>query len=160
MGIDPGLANTGIGVVKYTSSGYTLVDHKLIKTASKDTEAARYHQIAERIEAAIATHAPDLVAVESVFYNRNVSSAITTAGVIAVCLLIAERTGIPSTLLKPQTAKAACGLGGKASKERMIGVAERLFGVKFKKSESHVADAIFVAMAGILEGKRYGSKGI
>ena len=94
------------------------------------------------------------MAVEKVYFNRNVSSAISTGGVIYICLLIAEQIGIPSVQVTPQQAKAAIG-NPKASKDEVKRVIQRLTGLK--TGNAHTADAAAIAIAGLLKGHQHGN---
>ena len=150
IGIDPGIANTGIGVIKRSTTAYTLLAYQLVKTHAKDSHAERYTAIADAVRTTIETHRPSLLAIEQVYFGKNTTSAMTTAGVIAISLLEAERAGVESLVLTPQEVKAACGLGFRSSKPDMLKCATRLFGVDFNKSEHHAVDAVFAAVAGAL----------
>ena len=151
IGIDPGISNTGIAVMDHSGSGYKLITASVIQTDSEQPEAQRYAHIASEVAGAISENPPDMLTIERVYFNKNVKSACSTAGVIAVCLVESERAGVPSLTVQPQSVKAACGLGKKARKADMVRLANRLFGVELKLKEHHAADAIFVAIAGILK---------
>ena len=154
LGIDPGLANTGYAVVSQNASGkFCVFSHGCIKTkkASPNGEGCRYLAIYQKLSEVIASHSPTCVAVERVFYNQNVSSAITTGGVIAICLLAAEEAGIANLQIKPQAAKQAIGFGT-ADKAKVKQMVQKLTGVSIR--DSHAADAVAVAIAGILYERR------
>ena len=95
-------------------------------------------------------HNPALVAIERVFFNKNITSNQTTAGVIALALCEAEKQDIPSYLLTPQEIKQASGIGRAATKPLMAKMASRLFGVEFTPRQNHAVDAAFAAVCGIL----------
>ena len=154
LGIDPGIANTGLAIVAAKSSGYTLESHATIRTSKKDTEANRYRHIQCGIAKVIEAHKPDIIAIERVFFNSNISSAMTTGGVIAIALCEAEKKGIGSYLLTPQQIKAASGLSRKATKASIARVAEGLFGIPFTQRQNHVIDAGYAAICGILKQRR------
>ena len=150
IGIDPGLANCGYAIIgrKHATQHFNLFESGCIQTDRKENQAQRllkiYHLVSELLHA----HTPNLLAIEKVYFNKNVSSAITTGGVIGVCLLAAEQAGIESLLLTPQKVKAAATGNGRASKETMKKVLDRLLGHPI--DNHHVADAAALAIAGLL----------
>ena len=151
LGIDPGLANTGYAIIgrKDATQPFNLLESGCIQTDSKATEAERILKLYQLVSQLIHAHHPNLVAIERVYFNKNVSSAITTGGVIGVCLLSAEQLGIESVLLTPQQAKASATGNGRASKETMKKVLTRLLSLDIRNH--HEADAAAVAIAGLLQ---------
>lgn len=150
IGIDPGLANCGYAVLDRNSTGQlNLLESGCITTQTKGTQASRLLHIYQDISEVIQAHHPHLVAIEKVYFNRNVSSAITTGGVIGVCLLAAEVVGIKSHLITPQQAKAAATGSGSAKKDTMKRYLVRL--LRRDISNHHETDAAAVAIAGLLQ---------
>lgn len=150
IGIDPGLANCGYAVITRNSTGKcNRLESGSIRTDSKATEAERILKIYQEVSELIHAHHPNLVAIERVYFNRNVSSAITTGSVIGVCLLSAEEAGIESLLLTPQQAKAAATGRGRASKETMKKCLAGLLGPNIRNH--HEVDAAALAIAGLLQ---------
>ena len=157
LGVDPGIVNTGIAIVESRPSGnHTLKYHATLRTSKKDTEANRYRSLQWELATVIDAHNPALVAIERVFFNKNITSNQTTAGVIAIALCEAEKQDIPSITLLPQEIKAASGIGGTATKPLMAKMASRLFGVEFTPRQNHVVDAAFAALCGILKHRHCG----
>ena len=154
LGIDPGIANTGVAIVETTGTSYALRCHDTIRTSKADPEAARYLSIQCGIAKVIEAHKPDLIAIERVFFGQNITSNQTTAGVIAIALCEAEKKGIGSYLLTPQQIKAASGLSRSATKASLAKVAEGLFGIPFTQRQNHVIDAGYAAICGILKQRR------
>ena len=151
LGIDPGLANCGWAVIgRHTATGqFRLLEHGTIQTDRQQTQAARLLHIHKDILQLIHDVTPNLVAIEKVYFNKNVSSAISTGGAIGVCLLATEQLGIESLLLTPQQVKAAATGTGRASKETMKKVLTRLLGHPI--DNHHEADAAALAIAGLLQ---------
>ena len=149
IGIDPGLANCGWSVVVRNRSGkFILMDQGCIKTASSFDEGSRLLQIYQQITELLHVHAPNAVAIERVFHNKNVTSSLTTAAAIGVIQLGAAQLGLDVSMFTPQQVKAAvCGHGGadKASVKKFV---EKLTGVPVKNR--HAADAVAVTIAGLL----------
>lgn len=150
LGIDPGLANTGWAVIsRKKSGGFQHLASGVIRTESSACEAVRYATIYNAVNALIGEHTPDVLSIESVYFNKNVSSCLSTASVIGVVLLSAELSQLPSIQVRPQSVKAAvCGVG-RASKAQVQKMVAKLLGVEIRNA--HASDAAAVAMAGLLQ---------
>jgi len=148
LGIDPGIANTGLAIVSRDLVGkFQVVDYGCIKTASSNGEGSRYTVIYSEISKLLIANTPNIVAIERVFFNKNVSSALTTHGAVAICQLSAAQIGIESVLLKPQAVKAAIGFAT-ADKAKVKQMVAKLTGAKIRSA--HANDAVAVAIAGLL----------
>lgn len=150
LGIDPGLENCGYALIgrKHATEQFNLFESGCIQTDRKAPYAERLLKIYQDISELLHAHTPNLVAIEKVYFNQNVSSAISTGGAIGVCLLSAEQLGIKSLLLTPQQAKAAATGNGRASKETMKKVLNRHLGQTI--DNHHATDAAALAIAGLL----------
>ena len=150
LGIDPGLANCGWSVVSRPRSGrFQHLASGVIRTESSACDAVRYATIYNAVNALIAEHAPDVLSIESVYFNKNVSSCLSTASVIGVILLSAELSRMPSIQVRPQSVKAAVTGGGRASKAQVSKMVAKLLRVDIQNA--HASDAAAVAMAGLLQ---------
>ena len=148
LGIDPGIGNTGWALVRRTATGYRLTDSGIITTPANTPLGKRLDQHYSRLYEVMKTYTPDLMAIEAVYFNRNISSCISTASVIAIAELAACQLGIKVIQVKPQMVKASvCGIG-KASKAQVVKMANRI--LKTEIENNHTADAIAVAIAGLL----------
>lgn len=152
LGIDPGLANTGWAVLTRNRRGQLrILASGCIQTSKVDTESKRLFEIYTGVTYLIREHAPDVVAIEKVFWNRNITSALTTAGVLSVCLLAAEQAGIESRQITPQKAKAFATGHGSASKTAVKKFVQKLTRTEIKNG--HAADAAAVAIAGLMQNR-------
>lgn len=150
LGIDPGLANTGWAVInRKKSGGFQHLASGVIRTESDACDAVRYATIYNAVNALIAEHTPDVLSIESVYFNKNVSSCLSTASVIGVVLLSAELSQLPSIQVRPQSVKAAVIGVGRASKAQVQKMVSKLLGVDIENA--HASDAAAVAMAGLLQ---------
>lgn len=150
IGIDPGLANTGYAVLTRNRRGhFRILSSGCIQTDKADTEAKRLFKIYTGISSLIREHSPDILAIEKVFWNKNITSALSTQGVISVCLLSAEQAGITSLQITPQTAKAFATGSGAADKAHVRKFVEKLTGTAIKNT--HTADAASVAIAALMQ---------
>lgn len=150
LGIDPGLSNTGWAVVSRDRHGaFGIVDCGCITTDKKQSKPERVHQIYNHICEILQNLVPDLLAVERVFFNKNPSSCLSTAGVSYLCLLAAEQAGIRSLFFTPQQVKSAVGCSGSGSKSDVKLFVSQLTNTTIKNS--HTADAAAAAIAGLLK---------
>lgn len=154
LGIDPGIANTGLAVVTLQKYTYRLKHSELVTTSPKRPDGWRLLDISEAVNELLDTKGLDFdaVAIERIYHNQNVSSSIKTAKAIGACMVAAAHNNIPVIELTPQQVKCASGLSSKASKQNLICAASRLFGTKIVTH--HEADAAFCAVAGILQARK------
>ena len=149
IGIDPGIAHTGLAVAQLSANSYQLIDAELVKTPASDETGKRLDTIHEAITRLLDKHTPEAMSVERVFHNKNINSSISTGKVIGLCELTAYLYDLPVHLFTPQQIKAASGFGGSANKDEIIKIANRIFRTKIKSH--HTADAAMCALAGILQ---------
>ena len=152
LGIDPGLANTGYAIVTRNKRGtFRILESGCITTDKKIETPRRMLTIYTGITDLLVRHTPDLLSVEQVFWNRNITSAMSTVAVMHISLLAAEVAGIDSRQVTPQQVKAACGCGSKASKQAVKVFVSKLTGETL--TNSHQADAAACAIAGLLKSR-------
>ena len=149
LGIDPGIANTGLAVAQLSANNYQLIDAGLVKTPASDDTGKRLDTIHEAITILLDKHAPSGIAIEKVYHNKNINSSISTGKVIGLCELTAHNYDLPVHLFTPQQIKAASGFGGSANKDEIVKIASRIFRTKI--NSHHTADAAMCALAGILQ---------
>ena len=154
LGIDPGIANTGLAVVTLQKHTYRLHHTQLVTTSPNRPDGRRLLDISEAVKELCDTKGTDIdaVAIEKVFHGKNVTSSIRTGKVIGAVQCAAAYHEIPVIELTPQQVKCASGLSSKASKQNLIRAASRLFGTKI--ATHHEADAAFCAVAGILQARK------
>ena len=150
LGMDPGLANTGYALISRGKSGrFQHLGSGLIRTESEACEAVRYATIYNAVNALIAEHTPDVLSIEKVYFNKNVSSCLSTSSVIGVILLASQLAGIPAIQVRPQSVKAAVTGVGSASKAQVQRMVSKLVGVDIENA--HACDAAAAAIAGLLQ---------
>lgn len=149
LGIDPGIANTGYAIVVRTAAKFKVIESGCIQTKAADPTPQRLNEIFKAVSEVVYRHITgiDIIAIESVFYNRNVSSAMRTAGVIGILQLLAEQAQIQSLTVTPQQVKSAVGIA-KADKKQVQRLVGKLTGEKV--ITHHAADAIAAGIAGLL----------
>ena len=148
LGIDPGTANTGYGVVRGDGPGVpVLVECGVIRTRARDPLPARLREIFEGVQELIERHRPDALSVEDVFYARNVRTTVVLGHARGVILLAAELSGIPVNEMAPaEIKKAVVGTGG-ATKEQVQFMLTRLLRLKSVPQPSDAADGVAAALA-------------
>jgi crossover junction endodeoxyribonuclease RuvC len=151
LGVDPGTATTGYGVVRGDTSGLvTLVECGVIRTRPRDPLAARLREIHEGITELIARHHPDALSVEDVFYARNVRTTVVLGHARGVVLLAGAQAGIEVFEFPPAEIKKAVVGSGAATKEQVQFMLTRLLRLKAVPSPSDAADGIAAALTYVM----------
>jgi crossover junction endodeoxyribonuclease RuvC len=146
LGIDPGTASTGFGVVGDAGGSLCAFDHGVIETRARGRLEHRLTAIHTRVLELIDAHAPDEVAIEELFFGSNVKTAFAVGQARGVVLLAAGQRGLPPRSYTPQAVKAAvCGHGG-AGKEQVATMVTQLLGLPEPPAADHAADALAVAI--------------
>ena len=149
LGVDPGIANTGLAIVKANGTRYSLITAETLKTKACDDTGKRLSIIHDKINATLDAQGITGIAIERVFHNKNITSSLTTGAVIGLVHLIAHQRDVPIYLFTPQQVKKASGLSNKANKDNLIRAASGIFKTQIKSH--HTADAALCALAGILQ---------
>jgi crossover junction endodeoxyribonuclease RuvC len=146
LGIDPGTATCGFGVVALDDGHLRLVDAGVIRTSSDQTDAARLSQLHAALAALVAEHRPMRVGVERLFFQRNVQTAMAVGQARGVALLVAAQAGLSVDEPTPNEVKqAVCG-NGSADKEQVASMVARLLSVSLERVPDDVTDALAVAI--------------
>jgi crossover junction endodeoxyribonuclease RuvC len=146
LGIDPGTANTGYGVVLARGGSLAALDGGVIETRAGVPLERRLTDIHARVCELIAEHRPAALAVEDLYFGRNAHSAFAVGQARGVVLLSAGMAGLPCFSYTPQAVKqAVCGTGAapKDQVQRMVGA---LLSLPEPPSPDHAADALAVAI--------------
>ena len=146
MGIDPGVANTGFGVVRVAGSAMSAVDGGVIEAPADLEPAARLARIHSALGELLEWHEPAAVAIEELYFGKNVRSALGVGQARGVAMLAAAERGVPCFDYTPQAVKmAVCGSGSAAKDQvqRMVGTLLRL---PSPPTSDHAADALAVAI--------------
>jgi crossover junction endodeoxyribonuclease RuvC len=146
MGVDPGAANLGFGVVRVEGNRMTALDGGVIETSAELPIERRLERIHRALAELIEWHEPKALALEDVYFGRNVRSAMAVGQASGVAMLAAAQRGVRCFTYTPQTIKmAVCGSGaaGKRQVQRMVGT---LLGLPSPPASDHAADALAVAI--------------
>ena len=146
MGIDPGVASTGFGVVSAAAATMSVIDAGVIEAPPGEPVEARLVRIHDALSELLLRHRPVAVALEHVYFGRNVRSAIAVGQARGVALLVAAQRGVPCFDYTPQAVKmSVCGSGAAAKEQvkRMVGA---LLGLPAPPDSDHAADALAAAI--------------
>ena len=146
LGIDPGLAQTGWGVVDIVGQRYRPVSFGVIKTQAKIPVEQRIHAIANDIGSIAIEHAVKAVSMEDIFFAKNVSSAIAVAKVIGAIIQQLSVQAIPVKLFTPLQIKMAVTGYGTAEKHQVQEMVRLLLKLDAIPSPDHAADSLAAAI--------------
>jgi len=154
LGIDPGTAITGYGVVRGEPFGsLALVECGVIRTSARDPLPVRLREIYEDVRALLERHHPEALAVEDVFYSRNVRTTVVLGHARGVVLLAGEQAGVSIYEYPPAEIKKSVVGTGAATKEQVQFMLTRLLRLKTAPQPSDAADAAAVALAHIMTAR-------
>jgi crossover junction endodeoxyribonuclease RuvC len=146
LGIDPGTASTGFGVVANSGSRLRALEHGVIETDSSGRLERRLTAIHGRVLGLIDAHAPDAVAIEELFFGANVRTAFAVGQARGVVLLAAGQRAVQPRSYTPQAVKSAvCGHGA-ATKDQVARMVAQLLRFSEPPTPDHAADALAVAI--------------
>ena len=146
LGIDPGVATIGFGVVDAQRQKNTLLQYGVITTPPGIPLSARLLQISNDMEQLIRQFKPDEMAVEELFFSKNITTGIAVAHGRGVVLLAAEKLGVPVFEYTPMQVKQAVVGYGKAEKKQVMIMTQRLLNMKQIPRPDDAADALAIAL--------------
>ena len=149
LGVDPGTASTGFGVVQSIGTQLATLENGVIQTPAGSAPERRLTDIHARIGALLDAHRPDAVAIEELYFGANVRTAFAVGQARGVVLLAAGQRGVPSRSYTPQQVKAAVCGQGRADKLQVGRMVARLLGLPDPPSPDHAADALAVAICDV-----------
>lgn len=146
LGIDPGIATVGFGVVDSEKNNQALVRCGVITTPAGTSLSSRLDLIFSDIDELIRTFSPDVMAVEELFFNTNITTGIAVAQGRGVILLAGYRAGIPIFEYTPLQVKQAVVGYGRAEKRQVIDMVRRILNMKAAPKPDDAADAVAIAI--------------
>ena len=146
LGIDPGTAMTGYGLVERTGSRLRAVDYGCLETPAGMPLPQRLLLIQDGLSDLIESHRPDLVAVERLFFNKNVQTAFAVGQARGVALLTAARFGLPVHEYGPHEVKLAVTGHGRAEKVQVQRMVQVVLGLAVLPRPDDAADALAIAI--------------
>jgi crossover junction endodeoxyribonuclease RuvC len=157
LGIDPGTANTGYGVVKGDGLGQghvSLLECGVVRTRPRDPLATRLRDIYEGVTELIERHKPDVLCVEDVFYAKNVRTTVVLGHARGVVLLAGSRANLEIREIPPAEIKKAVVGTGAATKEQVQFMIAKLLRLKASPQPADAADGVAAAIAGLVSAPR------
>ena len=146
LGVDPGTAITGYGLVGSDGDASALVGYGVITTPSGSPLPQRLQTLYRELTGLIARYRPDAVAIEELFFSRNVRTALAVGQARGVALLAAAEAGLPVHEYTPLQVKQAVVGYGRATKDQVQQMVRMLLGLDVVPRPDDAADAIAVAI--------------
>jgi crossover junction endodeoxyribonuclease RuvC len=156
LGVDPGLAVTGFGVVDGRGSGGTLVHSGVLRTRASEPRAERLHRVYDLVRGLIEAYHPHEVAVESQFVAENVRSAMVVGEARAAAMVAAAAAGLPVFEFSPAMVKESIAGWGGADKAQVAQMVLIHLGVEEVPGPADVTDAIAVALTRLADARLEG----
>ena len=146
LGIDPGVATIGFGVIDASRQANRLIQYGTITTPPGIPLSQRLLQISDDMDELIRTFRPDEMAIEELFFNTNITTGIAVAHGRGVILLAAEKAGLPIFEYTPMQVKQAVVGYGKAEKKQVMLMTQRLLHMNKIPRPDDAADALAIAI--------------
>jgi crossover junction endodeoxyribonuclease RuvC len=145
LGIDPGLASTGYGIIRLSGSRFRCVTHGTVRTSPREGMGERLVKIHQGIMEIIRNYGPDEAGIETVYFSKNSKSAIPVAQARGVVLFTLASQGVPFAEYTPLELKQAVAGNGRAEKAQVQEVLRMIFNLDEPPSPDHAADALAAA---------------
>lgn len=146
LGIDPGIAIVGYGVLKYENNKFTVIDYGAITTKAGEKLSDRLRDIYEGVHILIERHHPDQFAIEELFFNTNVTTGIQVAHGRGVAILAATIQGLPVFEYTPLQVKQSVAGFGRADKKQVQHMVKTLLHLNAVPKPDDTADALAIAI--------------
>ena len=153
LGVDPGTWKTGVGVIEAEGSRYRLVFETVIEIKKKLPLAMRLRQIYLEISDFVAEYKPDVMALENVFFGKDLQAMVKIGEARACAMLAAAQMNIEVLEYPPARVKQAVSGNGRASKDQVQNMIKTLLGLK-QAPEADSSDALAVAICHVHAGHR------
>jgi crossover junction endodeoxyribonuclease RuvC len=146
LGIDPGLANTGWGLIEVEGNRFRHVAHGCITTAATRELPERLRTVHDGLASLIALHGPAEAALENIYFSTNVRTAMATGQARGAALVAVASAGLPAGEYGPGEIKLAVTGNGSADKRQITYMVRVLLGLSEDPAPDHAADALAVAI--------------
>lgn len=146
MGIDPGVAITGYGIVKYEGNKFSVIDYGAAITEANVALPKRLLKLNGILEDLIIKNKPDFVAVEELFFNKNIKTALTVGHGRGAALLAAAKLGVEVFEYTPLQVKQAVAGYGRAEKSQVQQMVKIILNLDAIPKPDDVADALAIAI--------------
>ncbi|MBN2854362.1 crossover junction endodeoxyribonuclease RuvC [Patescibacteria group bacterium] len=146
LGLDPGIADTGYGIISYDKAKLVCLAYGSIKTDHKKDLSERLETLDYELKKLIQQYRPELVAVEQLFFNKNVKTALIVGQARGVLLLRIKKSGLKILEFTPGQVKQAVAAYGRASKDQVQKMVKIILGLKSLPQPDDAADALAIAI--------------
>lgn len=146
VGLDPGLANLGLGAVREAGRETVCLGSQLVRTTPSQGQAERLRTLYTAVSAFFDLHQPDVLAVEGQYFHRQQEVAFKVGQAFGVCLLAAEERGVRVVEYGPMQVKQALVGTGRAGKAQVAYMVRALLNLRETPESFHVADALALAL--------------
>jgi len=146
LGIDPGIADTGFGVIKNENNKLTCLAYGSIKTSAKLALPDRLEILNLELTKLIKKYQPDLISIEELFFCKNVKTALIVGQARGVIVLTAKQNKIPAVEFTPLQVKQAVSTYGRAGKEQVQKMVKLILNLKELPKPDDAADALAIAI--------------
>lgn len=146
LGVDPGTAITGYGLIRDLGNKIEVIEYGCIRTSPKSCLANRLRKINEELEKLIRNYQPQVAAVEDLFFNKNVRTALAVGQARGVVLLTAAKAGVEVREYTPLQVKQALVGYGRAEKHQVQYMVKMLLSLEEAPEPDDVADALAIAI--------------
>ena len=146
VGIDPGTAAVGFGVVERRGRSLVELWHGCLRTTPRESVQRRLGRIFDGCTEVLDEFEPDVVAIESLFFGANATAALAVGQARGVCIVVAERRGVDVHEYAPTTVKQAVAGWGRADKRQMQEMVRVILGLEHVPRPDHAADALGLAI--------------
>jgi len=144
--VDPGLASTGWGVIDFANGRFSYVAHGSIQTGPQEQRGDRLVFIHQSFDNILETYKPAEAAMESLYFGKNISSAMAVAEARGVLLLALSKKGLPVLELTPHAIKKAVVGVSRAEKKQVQEMVRLILGLSQSPKPDHAADALAAAI--------------
>ena len=146
LGIDPGTATTGFGVIDYNKNSLSCLSYGIIETLPSDCVGERLKQIHSDLDGIIKEYKPEIVSVESLFFFKNLKTAMPVSQARGVIIFTISKNNVPFVEYTPLQAKTAVTGYGKAEKKQVQEMVKNILGLNKIPKPDDAADALALAI--------------
>jgi crossover junction endodeoxyribonuclease RuvC len=147
LGIDPGTAVTGFGLIESTANQkYRCIEYGTIRSKAREPMPERLKKIYDGVTDIVKNHQPDLIAIEDVFYGQNVQAALKLGQARGVVMISGLNAGVPVTTFAAREVKQSLTGYGAASKEQVQRMVRDMLGLRDVISPLDASDALAIAL--------------
>ncbi len=153
LGIDPGLGNTGYGIISVINNNFELIEYGVIKTNSKDKLANRLKIIFNEVTNLISKHKPNILSIEEIFYSKNVKSSLLLGHARGVAIASASVNEILVYEYAARKIKQSLTGNGNAHKDQVRFMVKNLLKMDTIPKSDDASDALAIALCYLLQTK-------